>query len=196
MAYFDTCTVALQLMNPLLHIRYGSQNFFRRAASERKSLRVHGVLRQPLRSGGKLRPQLLDLTLSTADFLVRIHLIAQCGVARQPLLDLHLKLGDTSEQTLTEQIVGRRKGPRETRPDGIELRRNGIPLGLGRAENVQRFVATFLEIHDLLEKLPRLFFWSDDPAGLRVTHDVADRKSTRLNSSHVAISYAVFCLKK
>src|SRR5690625_6148221 len=34
-----------------------------------------------------------------------------------------------------------------------------------------------------------------------VTHDqteamTIDRKSTRLNSSHVAISYAVFCLKK
>src|SRR5690625_6050741 len=26
--------------------------------------------------------------------------------------------------------------------------------------------------------------------------DVQDRKSTRLNSSHVAISYAVFCLKE
>src|SRR5207253_9026272 len=26
--------------------------------------------------------------------------------------------------------------------------------------------------------------------------NAADRKSTRLNSSHVAISYAVFCLKK
>src|SRR5207249_6040649 len=26
--------------------------------------------------------------------------------------------------------------------------------------------------------------------------DVQDRKSTRLNSSHVSISYAVFCLKK
>src|SRR5437870_8346868 len=26
--------------------------------------------------------------------------------------------------------------------------------------------------------------------------DATDRKSTRLNSSHVAISYAVFCLKK
>src|SRR5690625_6103345 len=26
--------------------------------------------------------------------------------------------------------------------------------------------------------------------------NVSDRKSTRLNSSHVAISYAVFCLKK
>src|SRR5690625_3014896 len=29
-----------------------------------------------------------------------------------------------------------------------------------------------------------------------INHDVEDRKSTRLNSSHVAISYAVFCLKK
>src|SRR3712207_8433910 len=27
-------------------------------------------------------------------------------------------------------------------------------------------------------------------------HEVADRKSTRLNSSHANISYAVFCLKK
>src|SRR5207253_11086525 len=32
-------------------------------------------------------------------------------------------------------------------------------------------------------------------AGL-VPLDFPDRKSTRLNSSHVAISYAVFCLKK
>src|SRR5439155_4612963 len=30
----------------------------------------------------------------------------------------------------------------------------------------------------------------------RVTPEISDRKSTRLNSSHVAISYAVFCLKK
>src|SRR5437660_3792401 len=29
-----------------------------------------------------------------------------------------------------------------------------------------------------------------------LTLGAADRKSTRLNSSHVAISYAVFCLKK
>src|SRR5437870_8410908 len=40
------------------------------------------------------------------------------------------------------------------------------------------------------------------PAVIRTGEDggvalvVADRKSTRLNSSHVAISYAVFCLKK
>src|SRR3712207_9103765 len=30
----------------------------------------------------------------------------------------------------------------------------------------------------------------------RVVEVVADRKSTRLNSSHANISYAVFCLKK
>src|SRR5437868_12667047 len=36
------------------------------------------------------------------------------------------------------------------------------------------------------------------PGVLRVPHRPAgtDRKSTRLNSSHVSISYAVFCLKK
>src|SRR5690606_40861683 len=33
-------------------------------------------------------------------------------------------------------------------------------------------------------------------AELRFALDHGDRKSTRLNSSHVKISYAVFCLKK
>src|SRR2546426_5930303 len=32
--------------------------------------------------------------------------------------------------------------------------------------------------------------------GLRWPGDPQDRKSTRLNSSHLVISYAVFCLKK
>src|SRR5690625_5919819 len=34
------------------------------------------------------------------------------------------------------------------------------------------------------------------PAGQEELRVVQDRKSTRLNSSHVAIPYAVFCLKK
>src|SRR3989442_10653722 len=37
--------------------------------------------------------------------------------------------------------------------------------------------------------------WSDDLAR-RLQAKKGDRKSTRLNSSHVRISYAVFCLKK
>src|SRR2546430_9986472 len=45
----------------------------------------------------------------------------------------------------------------------------------------------------------------DDPSGVRYSESqadvpsgqyVGDRKSTRLNSSHSQISYAVFCLKK
>src|SRR5438874_8000831 len=34
------------------------------------------------------------------------------------------------------------------------------------------------------------------PESVRATAVHSDRKSTRLNSSHVEISYAVFCLKK
>src|SRR5690606_41602020 len=37
---------------------------------------------------------------------------------------------------------------------------------------------------------------SFEPSGDRVQLNPEDRKSTRLNSSHVKISYAVFCLKK
>src|SRR5690625_6359791 len=35
-----------------------------------------------------------------------------------------------------------------------------------------------------------------NPEYLNMYPETVDRKSTRLNSSHVAISYAVFCLKK
>src|SRR5688572_31822562 len=35
-----------------------------------------------------------------------------------------------------------------------------------------------------------------DHAHIRRSHHFGDRKSTRLNSSHSQISYAVFCLKK
>src|SRR5690606_41897155 len=49
---------------------------------------------------------------------------------------------------------------------------------------------------DHSEQNPVLF---NDPTGrlwLFHTSQPSDRKSTRLNSSHVKISYAVFCLKK
>src|SRR5690625_7000818 len=51
------------------------------------------------------------------------------------------------------------------------------------------------------ENLDQNFFWlavwalSVYTASF-VCESIRDRKSTRLNSSHVAISYAVFCLKK
>src|SRR4051812_49752577 len=39
-------------------------------------------------------------------------------------------------------------------------------------------------------------FWRADLAEAVAHAEGADRKSTRLNSSHMSISYAVFCLKK
>src|SRR5699024_11407538 len=36
-------------------------------------------------------------------------------------------------------------------------------------------------------------FWKK---AMKLDYDPKDRKSTRLNSSHVSISYAVFCLRK
>src|SRR5690625_6039616 len=44
-----------------------------------------------------------------------------------------------------------------------------------------------------IELVKRLGF---EYTGFEENADFLDRKSTRLNSSHVAISYAVFCLKK
>src|SRR2546427_6521451 len=66
-----------------------------------------------------------------------------------------------------------------------------------------------LSLHDALPICVQLFQRSRQgalptPAALAMLDDVrtsvaridADRKSTRLNSSHSQISYAVFCLKK
>src|SRR3712207_7536068 len=41
-----------------------------------------------------------------------------------------------------------------------------------------------------------IFSLSEARLARRLIRDGADRKSTRLNSSHANISYAVFCLKK
>src|SRR3712207_7966514 len=50
-------------------------------------------------------------------------------------------------------------------------------------------------VHSFLPSEPRTAQTSS-PFGMTTTPSAADRKSTRLNSSHANISYAVFCLKK
>src|SRR2546426_906994 len=48
-----------------------------------------------------------------------------------------------------------------------------------------------------LDKFPDCFReYADMLTWFEPYHTVLDRKSTRLNSSHLVISYAVFCLKK
>src|SRR3712207_8866742 len=50
--------------------------------------------------------------------------------------------------------------------------------------NIERFPSDFM------------FVLTKEEANLLLSIGVSDRKSTRLNSSHANISYAVFCLKK
>src|SRR5688572_32555957 len=51
-----------------------------------------------------------------------------------------------------------------------------------------------LAFYFLQSRIQNLFYQSRFPAATNTTYQ--DRKSTRLNSSHSQISYAVFCLKK
>src|SRR5437868_3627739 len=65
-----------------------------------------------------------------------------------------------------------------------------------RTQAIAQLLVQLASMQPLLVTLEDLH-WSDQ-ASLDVVQHLArqDRKSTRLNSSHVSISYAVFCLKK
>src|SRR5690625_1291984 len=73
----------------------------------------------------------------------------------------------------------------------------GFPLYLllGKAELLRKRRAKQAVVNRLMrvraQGIPDSELDEDVPSWLQ-----SDRKSTRLNSSHVAISYAVFCLKK
>src|SRR6266702_6958405 len=70
---------------------------------------------------------------------------------------------------------------RAAAPISLGQRHHGEPGNLGKESS--RLAADLLAVHDVTRIV----------IGHRLL-DAAERKSTRLNSSHVAISYAVFCL--
>src|SRR3712207_6909408 len=94
-----------------------------------------------------------------------------------------------------------RRPPRSTLFPYTTLFRSGRP---GRARRSFEAVALMLAFpgvelrrHVILVMLGEDVVGDEQAAGLEAPlGDDSDRKSTRLNSSHANISYAVFCLKK
>src|SRR5690625_5899277 len=86
--------------------------------------------------------------------------------------------------------------------------RAAIEQPLALADAVGSPTTWVLSNHDVIRHASRYGFDPDHRFGEGLARDEVpdarlglrraprDRKSTRLNSSHVAISYAVFCLKK
>src|SRR3712207_9009201 len=83
-----------------------------------------------------------------------------------------------------------RRPPRSTLFPYTTLFRSRVPDQLLRGELPER-------VGGLVGEEGRLLVVGGDAAGhVQQPPDGEDRKSTRLNSSHANISYAVFCLKK
>src|SRR3712207_8913858 len=93
-----------------------------------------------------------------------------------------------------------RRPPRSTLFPYTTLFRSAREVGDARAgESVAAVVREGGEVSAVRadEQRGGVVIVGDDPAELKSADAAAlDRKSTRLNSSHANISYAVFCLKK
>src|SRR5690606_25608266 len=141
------------------------------------------------------------------------------GYAPDPAADWHLLAGDDSAlpaiaaalEAMPRDAVGHaviEAGTEAARlpleaPDGVQVTwvlRGDAPAGTTTllpdavADLPWRDGRVHVFAHgerEAMKALRRVFAERGVPRG-----DLSDRKSTRLNSSHVKISYAVFCLKK
>src|SRR2546422_3948932 len=92
-----------------------------------------------------------------------------------------------------------RRPPRSTLFPYTTLFRSGVSADTIRVADVT--TASFAAYRMYVAGL-RAYYREEDPPGAvrlfeaALAEDSRDRKSTRLNSSHGYISYAVFCLKK
>src|SRR2546430_3462673 len=85
-----------------------------------------------------------------------------------------------------------------TKPDSVTMQSITSPQAGTTAPDftAQTTAGKTVHLSDFRGKKLVLYFYpKDDTPGCTV-EDELDRKSTRLNSSHSQISYAVFCLKK
>src|SRR2546422_8036274 len=89
-----------------------------------------------------------------------------------------------------------RRPPRSTLFPYTTLFRSPGESRIGRARGEEKAVL-LVDLGEMDGRRPlALFQWTEALRGRRLGDVHRDRKSTRLNSSHGYISYAVFCLKK
>src|SRR5438874_8931269 len=104
------------------------------------------------------------------------------------------------QRSLWRRAAGRRKITRQ----GTHLFFSRLTRAVGSQEPAPRTLESFQFAHREIRKHSRFSAVELDGARRVALHSCGkhshrsalDRKSTRLNSSHVEISYAVFCLKK
>src|SRR3712207_7985274 len=91
-----------------------------------------------------------------------------------------------------------RRPPRSTLFPYTTLFRSArhVPGDVLRVPVVAAELPADVEERDLGEPVEELLGGDQGSHGASMPLSVSDRKSTRLNSSHANISYAVFCLKK
>src|SRR5207249_6067844 len=90
------------------------------------------------------------------------------------------------------------KGREEAREAGRLLRDGDYGFDIAYTSVLKRAVRTLWITLDELDAMwvPEEKNWRLNERHYGALQGLKDRKSTRLNSSHVSISYAVFCLKK
>src|SRR6266851_7851008 len=107
-----------------------------------------------------------------------------------------LRLGAGRVLVIGLRTASQVHAPRAGRQDEEDQRIYSSPLFLfGKLldalllDRVENDLANLRLVNAALAELQRM-------SPTLIGHEVVDRKSTRLNSSHITISYAVFCLKK
>src|SRR5690625_5576649 len=110
-----------------------------------------------------------------------------------------LKAIELDDKTATAYYgLGNLYVEKELYPEAEKMFQHCIKLGLVDADVYYLLGMTYVHRKDMMLALPFLQRATelDKQADTLFQYGLAlDRKSTRLNSSHVAISYAVFCLK-
>src|SRR5437868_12458614 len=122
-----------------------------------------------------LHVPLIDFTLAISGVALALCAVRAC-----------VGVGESAYSTITPSLIADYFPPHR-RATALGVFQAAIPMGFALGFVIGGVLAHFFgwRVAFMLVGVPGL-----------LTADEQDRKSTRLNSSHVSISYAVFCLKK